>query len=270
MLLLHGTGSASRSWQGLLPGLMSRYTVLAPDLPGHGESADPGTAGLSLPGMARHLRALIQHFGLQPEFVVGHSAGAALACRMALDGDLPDARIISINGALLPPLGMPLHLLTPLARLLAAMPLVPELFAFRARDPSALRRLMRSTGSSLDQEGMAFYQRLVSDPAHVSAALRMMAWWDLGGLARELPALQQPLDLLVSDGDRTIAPSEAQRVAGIVAHARVSTIPHLGHLAHEEDPAGCLRILLQILAEPPGSSTATSPERRVQRDEGKR
>ena len=262
LLLLHGTGSAGHSWRGLLPGLMARYTVVAPDLPGHGRTGDPGKSGLSVTGMAERLRALLDHLGLaEPLAVVGHSAGAALACRMCIDGQLGPARVLALNGALLPPLGFPLQVFTPLARLLASAPLVSAVLALQARDTAAVTRLIAGTGSQLDDDGLRFYRELMSDRHHVSAALRMMAWWDLEGLARDLPRLAVPLDLLVADGDRTIAPQEAARVQVLVPASRIFRMPALGHLAHEEDPEACLRLLLSCLEDLPVTQ-APLPQRR--------
>jgi magnesium chelatase accessory protein len=220
--------------------------------------------GLSLPGMAAALRALLGHLGLEPVAAIGHSAGAAVACRMALSGELAVRKIISLNGALLPPLHMPLQVFSPLARLLAATPLIPAVFAMRARNSAAVSRLIAGTGSRLDADGLNFYQSLLCNPRHVSAALRMMAVWDLAGLARELGALRTPLDLIVAEGDRTIAPAEALRVQCMLPAARVFRLAGLGHLAHEEDPVATLPLLIRCLAGTgadgrPASAPADSP-----------
>lgn len=251
LLLLHGTGSASGSWRGLLPLLARRFTVVVPDLPGHGQSGDPGTPGLSLPGMAGGLRALFDQLELEPWAVIGHSAGAALACRMCLDGQLAPRRVVALNGALLPPLGMPLEIFSPLARLVSAMPLVPQLLAWRARDSAAVAQLIGGTGSRLDAGGLDFYQGLLRNPRHISAALRMMAVWDLAGLARDLRGLRVPLDLVVADGDRTIAPGEALRVQQLLPASRIFHLPGLGHLAHEENPGAVEDVLQRVLGGTP-------------------
>ncbi|MFZ4410973.1 MAG: alpha/beta fold hydrolase, partial [Paracraurococcus sp.] len=52
LLLVHGTGAATHSWRDLLPLLARHFTVVAPDLPGHGFTERPRAEGLSLPGMA--------------------------------------------------------------------------------------------------------------------------------------------------------------------------------------------------------------------------
>src|ERR1700761_4966325 len=98
-LLAHGTGAATHSWRDLAPLLAHRFTVVAPDLPGHGFTATPSRHRLSLPGMAHDLGALCTKLGLRPAIVVGHSAGAAILTRMALDGLIAPNLIVSLNGA---------------------------------------------------------------------------------------------------------------------------------------------------------------------------
>ena len=66
LLLVHGTAAATHSWRDLAPLLARRFTVVAPDLPGHGFSGSPGRGGLSLPGMAGALRALLDALRLEP------------------------------------------------------------------------------------------------------------------------------------------------------------------------------------------------------------
>jgi magnesium chelatase accessory protein len=100
-----------------------------------------------------------------------------------------------------------------------------------------VNRLLAGTGSRLDPAGVALYVRLVRNPGHAAAALRMMASWDLAPLVRDLPKLKIPLLLVAGAGDRAIPPADAARVAALVPGSRVVTWPALGHLAHEEDPA---------------------------------
>jgi magnesium chelatase accessory protein len=167
---------------------------------------------------------------------VGHSAGAAIAARMLLDGQFSPRLLIGVNGALLPFDRYPDMIFAPLARLLAALPFAPNLFCWRARDRVAVERLIASTGSRLASEDIDLYWRLVRSPRHVAGVLQMMAQWDLTQLKRKLPQLQVPLVQLVGANDRTIPPSAAQRVRALLPAASVVTLPQLGHLAHEERP----------------------------------
>ena len=84
---------------------------------------------------------------------------------------------------------------------------------------------------------MALYARLMRNPAHAEAALRMMANWELAPLMRDLARLKCRLLLLAGEADRAIPPADAERVAALVPGSTVVRWPGLGHLAHEEAPA---------------------------------
>ncbi len=248
LLLLHGTGAATHSWRDLLPLLAERFTVIAPDLPGHGFTEAPAARRLSLPGMARDLRALLWTLGQEPAVAVGHSAGAAIALRMSLDGQLHPRAVVGLNAALLPLGGVAGQMFSPLARMLTGLPLLPDLFAWRARGAGTVEKLLRNTGSRLDARGVALYGRVVREPGHVAAALGMMAHWDLQPLLRDLPRLVPKLLLITGAGDRTIAPADSERVRAMVPGASLATLPGLGHLAHEEAPAETARLILDFAA----------------------
>ena len=247
LLLLHGTGASSHSWRGLAPLLAAHAGVTAFDLPGHGFSDPAAGEGATLDGMARGVDALLRQIGVQPTLAIGHSAGAAIAVRWALDQPEGLRALIGLNAALLPLQGLAGQLFSPLARLLAANRLVPHLFAWRAAAPVRVRRLLAGTGSTLDDEGVALYGRLVADPAHVAGALSMMARWDLPALARSLPQLRSPLHLLVGERDGTVPPADAERVRALLPSTTVSRLPGLGHLAHEEQPGLVLQRVLALI-----------------------
>jgi magnesium chelatase accessory protein len=210
--------------------------VTAFDLPGHRFTRGEPAHGLSLRGMSDAVGALLRALSIRPLLVVGHSAGAAIAARMALDAQFAPRVLISVNGALLPFDRYPDLMFAPLARLLASVPFAPNLFCWRARDRVAVERLIASTGSVLPSEDIDLYWRLVRSPRHIAGVLRMMSQWDLGELKRKLPQLPVPLVQLVGANDRTVPPTAAQRVRALLPAARVVTLPQLGHLAHEERP----------------------------------
>jgi magnesium chelatase accessory protein len=237
LLLLHGTGAATHSWRDLAPLLAERFEVIAPDLPGHGFTETPPVRHLSLQGMADAVGTLLRQLDKHPDLVVGHSAGAAIAAHMCLDGEIEPRALISLNGALLPLHCLPGHFFSPAAKLLAATPFLPRLFARHAGAPEAVERLVRSTGSTLDPVGIELYRRLIARPGHVGATLSMMANWDLESLERNLSSLKPALFLLVGDNDRTVPPAEALRLRALIPEAELVTLPRLGHLAHEEKPA---------------------------------
>lgn len=233
LLLLHGTGAATHSWRGLLPLLARHFTVIAPDLPGHGFTAMPASAGLSLRGMAGLVDGLLQTLGSRPVIAVGHSAGAAILATMAIEGLGRPERIVSLNGALLPMRGA--GLFGPLARLLFVNPLAPRIFSWRAEDIRATRRLLEGTGSRIDPAGVDFYARLFRKSGHVAATLGMMANWELDWLEGRLPRLDVPLLLVAGTRDKAVPASQARDLAGRIQAARLVEIEG-GHLMHEETP----------------------------------
>ncbi len=110
--------------------------------------------------MARLVDALLNTLGLTPDVAVGHSAGAAVALRMALDGRIAPRAVVSLNGALTPLGEEHAAFFTRAARMLVGLPFVPRLFAWRAADRAVAERLLRDTGSRIDARGVDLYARL--------------------------------------------------------------------------------------------------------------
>jgi len=248
-LLLHGTGATTHSWRAVAPLLSQRFIVVAPDLPGHGFTGTPSSgAGFALPAVAAGVAALLRVLNLVPALVAGHSAGAAVAARMCLDGAIAPQALVSLNGALLPFPGLANDLFGPVARVLAGSRVAARAFALFAGTRPSVARLMRSTGSAIDAEGMRLYGILASNPVHVAGALGLMANWDLRPLMAGLPRLTTRLVLVTGGNDRMVPPSEAFRVHGLVPRAETISLRGLGHLAHEERPGEIVALLERLVA----------------------
>ncbi len=236
LLLVHGTGASTHSWRDLLPLLAEHYTVIAADLPGHGSTQAVRGARCSIGGMSDALSALLDVLAVEPVYCVGHSAGAVILCRMALDRRIVPRVIVSLNGAFIPLAGIASRFFPPLARALAESQTLARLLAHQAGSHGSVSKLLAGTGSRLDAEGVDLYARLVSNPRHIAGALCMMGHWDLESFERELPKLAVPLVLVVAQNDRIVLPAQAERVKRRVATASIVAVPGLGHLAHEENP----------------------------------
>jgi magnesium chelatase accessory protein len=246
ILLVHGTGSSAHSFRDLIPLLSSRFTVVAPDLPGHGFTDRPPFRELSLTGMSKALSGLLHKLEIRPVLAVGHSAGAAILARMILDGAIVPEATVSLNGALLPLRGLPRHVFAPAARLMARLPLLPNLVARHATDPETIRKLIRDGGSRIDAKGVELYRRLASNASHVSAAFAMMANWDLDDLAQDLPRLRTKLLIVIGGNDLMVTPQEQHRIGVLVPGAEMLVLPRLGHLAHEERPKEIADLLIRL------------------------
>lgn len=247
ILLLHGSGASTHSWARLLPLLAERFTVVAPDLPGHGFTEAPAPERLSLPGVASLVAALVEALGLSPALAAGHSAGAAVAARMTLDRSLRPAGIVGLNPALAafgPPLGplrAPLYALArsaPYARFLAAL-----------AGPRTIEATLASTGSRLDAGLVELYGRLAARPGHVQAVMTMMSRWDVAPLVADYPRLDVPVVLVFGGRDRWIERGAVERAVRRIPRRRSVCIEDTGHLTHEERPAAVAGIIEDLARE---------------------
>lgn len=242
LLLLHGTGASTHSWRDVMPRLAERFTVIAPDLPGHGFTKFASSRDLSRSGMATAVAALLRVLDMTPTRAVGHSAGAVILLELVAKklAAIPD--LVSFNGAFFPVSGLGGQFFSPLAKLITGFGFVPRLVTAMA-DKRSVERLLRDTGSDINARGIALYQRLFSSEAHVAGTLKMMAEWTLTDTEQQLRTLQPRLHLVKTMGDKTVPPITADRVAVLVPHPHLITVPHLGHLAHEENPELAARII---------------------------
>ena len=78
VILLHGYTQTSRMWRPLIPRLATKFTVIAPDLPGIGDSAIPPD-GLDMKSAATRVHALVKSLGISKARVVGHDIGLMVA-----------------------------------------------------------------------------------------------------------------------------------------------------------------------------------------------
>src|SRR5918992_3545582 len=82
IVLVHGITSTSETWDRVMPALAERFTVVAPDLLGHGESAKP-RGDYSLGAYACGIRDLLIALGHERATFVGHSLGGGVAMQLA-------------------------------------------------------------------------------------------------------------------------------------------------------------------------------------------
>lgn len=244
ILLLHGLGASGHSFRRTAPGLSDRFRLIIPDLPGQGCTRCGAADRLALDKIAEDLWVLCDRLGTAPQGIVGHSAGAAIALQMSLMR--PVRQVVGLNaaiGAFEGPAGV---LFPALARGLAALPFVPRMVASFLGTEARVRELLEGTGSTVDDETVALYLRLVRDPDHVSGALGMMARWNLDALLARLPSLASQVSLIAARNDRTVPPRVSRAVAPRLPFGRLLEIDG-GHLVHEERGDGLAGVILDAL-----------------------
>lgn len=245
ILLIHGAGGASQSFRHLFPILIQTHHVVALDLPGQGMTQMGARQRCGLDFMAADILSLCRSQAWAPEIIVGHSAGGAIALRLWELG-LRDAQIVLINAALSNFKGMAGWLFPVMAKALAATPFSASLVTATATRNTA-HSLIASTGSTLDEAGIDLYYRLIRDRGHVDGTLAMMAQWSLDGLLARLETLTVPVHLITGLNDKTVPPSVSRMAASRLPQARLTELPGLGHLAHEENAP----LIAQLITQDP-------------------
>ncbi|GAB6968940.1 MULTISPECIES: alpha/beta fold hydrolase [Komagataeibacter] len=180
LLMLHGHPQMHLTWHKVAPALAKRFTIVAPDLRGYGDSAKPeggkDHANYSKRAMAADLVGVMHQLGFERFMVVGHDRGGRVAHRMALDAPQAVEKLVLIDIA--PTATMYARTNMEFARryfwwffLIQAAPLPERLIS---GDPdffleSHIAGQIKIPGS-VDPRVMAEYRRCYADPAMRHAA----------------------------------------------------------------------------------------------------
>jgi pimeloyl-ACP methyl ester carboxylesterase len=252
VVLIHGMVNSSKHWEPVALRLAEEYTVIAPDLIGHGDSAAV-RGDYSLGAHASSIRDLLAALGVERATIVGHSLGGGIAMqffyqfpqrteRLALISSGGLGREVSpmLRGAAMPGASAALWAAAH-PRLLDALSSAGERLRERGRGIGVyLLAIARALGP-LGQPGArrAFLQTLRSvidfRGQHVSARDRLY-------LLDGFPTL-----IVWGERDHTIPLAHGRRAHETIPGSRFETLPRAAHFPHIEDPAGLAVALLEFL-----------------------
>jgi pimeloyl-ACP methyl ester carboxylesterase len=251
-LLIHGLGGSRRSWRHLIDRLAATHRVIAPDLPGHGESDAPA-GDYSLGAHAAALRDLLVALGHHSASVVGHSLGGGVGMQFAYQFPERTSRLILISSGGLGPE------LTPMLRA-ATLPGAQTVVAGLAQIPEKITRSLLPVMSVVpglvarqDAGPLAEGLRGLIDRrqrrAFIHTARTVINWRGQTVSASRQLALLRELPVLViwGSGDETIPASHHRSVAHDLPNARLIEVPGAGHYPHETDPAPVFRAVNDFL-----------------------
>ena len=251
LLLIHGMAGSSATWREVGPALAKEYTVIAPDLLGHGASAKP-RHDYSLGGFASGLRDLMVTLQIDQATIIGQSLGGGVAMQFAYQHPERCERLVLVNsGGLGPDVSWILRALT----LPGAEYLMPVLFPSFVRDAGdALRRKLGSFGlraPHVEEEWRGYAS--LTDPETRQAFIKTLrAVIDLGGqsvsahdrlyLAELLPTL-----IVWGEKDRIIPVEHAHAAHAAMPGSELALFEHSGHFPHVEEPQRFLEVLTDFL-----------------------
>lgn len=248
LLLIHGAGGSLHSWADLAPLLAQHYRVIALDVAGHGFSQKGRMARAGLEDIAADITALAENQGWKIRAVIGHSAGAAIALRLA--ELMPLRAVVGLNAALSQFEGMAGWLFPAMAKTLSLLPFAPQFGAKMLGTPAQIDRLLTQTGAQIGEAGRAQYLTLARRPAHIGATLDMMAAWDLRPLLARLSHITVPVLLLTGARDGAVPPRVSVDAARALPHATAHILQGYGHLLPEEAAEVIAPLILKFLNTP--------------------
>jgi pimeloyl-ACP methyl ester carboxylesterase len=271
LVLIHGITGSSQTWEEIIEPLAEHYTVVAPDLLGHGESAKP-RGDYSLGAYASGIRDLLAALGHDRATVVGHSLGGGVAMQMAYQFPERVERLVLVSSG---GLGREVNILLRAATLpgselvlplLAAPRIVTGVDAFGAtlgrlglRAGADLEEMWRGFASLSDAEArQAFLHtlRTIVDPGgqRVSAIDRLY-------LAAEMPSL-----IVWGERDPVIPFRHALCANEQMPGSRLVSFPNAGHFPHREDPRRFVRELIDFMEATEASNTEEDRFRELLRE----
>ena len=255
LLLLHGIGNNCHTWSGVIDRLAEDYTVIAPDLLGHGNSDKP-RGDYSIAAYANGMRDLLTVLDIEQATVVGHSLGGGIALqfayqfpercqRLALVGSgglgpelsaglraatLPGAELVvtaltGVSG----PLRLGFQMVEKVGRT-AGWKRVGDLAQagealWALKDVEARRAFLRTLRGVVDAHGQAV---TALDRLYLADAIPMLVVW--GSRDPIVPALH------------------AETVRELVPSARVEVFSGAGHWPHLDEPDRFCDVLLTFMA----------------------
>ena len=252
IVLVHGITSTSETWEKVMPALSKRFTVIAPDLLGHGGSAKP-RGDYSLGAYASGIRDLLISLGHDRATFVGHSLGGGVAMQLAYQFPERCERLVLIDSG---GLGEEVNLLLRMATLPGAELVLPVLADQRVLGVGRgvgrffdriglhfhtdVAEMARGHASLADRDARAAFVhtlRTIVDPRgqRVNASDRLY-------LAEEVPFL-----VIWGERDSIIPVAHAHAVHEQVPTSRLEVFEGAGHFPHVDEPHRFIEVLTDFI-----------------------
>ncbi|WP_139983692.1 alpha/beta fold hydrolase [Nocardioides litoris] len=248
LLLLHGLGCDHTTWTPVIDTLAKRYTVVAPDLLGHGRSDKP-RADYSVGGYANGVRDLLTVLGIDKCTVVGHSFGGGVAMQFAYQFPERTERMVLVaSGGLGPEVTPAIRAITTpgfhQAMGLLTLPGVRHVgvAGLRAASHTGLK-------ATRDLAEVADIYDSFKDPAARAAirhVVRAVVDWrgQIVTMAdRAYLTDAMPMAVVWGRDDHVIPVRHASNAAALAPKARVEVIPNAGHFPHKDHPERFAKIV---------------------------
>jgi pimeloyl-ACP methyl ester carboxylesterase len=252
LLLLHGLACDRTTWDTVIPILAKKYTVIAPDLLGHGLSDKP-RADYTLGGYANGMRDLLTLIGVDKVTVVGHSFGGGVALQFAYQFPERTQRLMLVStGGLGPEVSLAVKLIQ--APGWEQVMSVLTLPGIRHLETTALRALATYGGGRLRK-----YTRDLDEVATIVDSwkdrrtrfairhlVRAVIDWrgQIVTMAdRAYLTETMPMAVVWGRDDHVIPVRHSSNASALAPDATVTVLPDSGHFPHRDHPEQFVRLL---------------------------
>jgi pimeloyl-ACP methyl ester carboxylesterase len=240
IILLHGFAETSRMWRPIMPMLAEKFTVIAPDLPGIGDSSIPADNKIDMITAAKQIHNLVRSLKIEKARVVGHDIGLMVAHAYAAQFPAETEKL-AVMDAFLP--GVP-----------GWEPIydAPNIwhFRFNGEYPEKLVRgrertyfeyfwnvLAADKTRSLPEGDRKAYTEAYSKPERMRAAWTYFASWPQ--LAKDFAQLSQTkltMPVLSIGGEKSLGNELGAQMRLVADNVTVIVLPNTGHWILEERP----------------------------------
>lgn len=249
VVLIHGMGESALMWEPAMKSLISKYTVIVPDLRGAGLSEAP-ESGYSKVKMAEDVKALLDHYKISKANIVGHDIGLMVAYAFA--AKYPDiTKKLVVMDAFLPGVGPGDDIYNS-----------PDIWHFRFYGKNAEELVKGREKQYLDHLWTSFsanpktfpdakknyFAKQYAAPGHMRAA---MAWFKTfpedAKDNRELSKTKLTMPVLSIGGEKAMGNPLAATMKIVAPESKSITYPNVGHWLMEENPAQTVKDLEDFL-----------------------
>jgi pimeloyl-ACP methyl ester carboxylesterase len=249
VILLHGFAETSRMWRPIIPLLAQKFTVIAPDLPGIGDSSIPDKVDML--DAARKIHELARSLNIEKARVVGHDIGLMVAYAYA--AQFPnETEKLAVMDAFLP--GVPGW---------EAIYNAPNIwhFRFNGEYPEKLVQgreriyfeyfwnvLAADKTHSIPEPDRKAYTEAYSKPGRMRAAWKYFASWPQ--LAKDFAQLSQvklTMPVLAIGGEKSLGNELGAQMKLVADNVEVVVLPNTGHWILEERPKETAEALVNFL-----------------------
>ena len=251
LVCLHGGGQTAYMWEELGDALRSRYHVLAPDLPAHGDSDPVDDPDLSRHALAATIPALLDEFGIDRAVFIGASLGGITSLTLAATKPERVAAMVLVDiGHRLEDEGVNriIEFMTRHESFASLDEAATEVAAYLPNrsnvKPDNLRRNLRQRPDGRWEWKHSLGRRMRS------ADFKFGGWRELtAGLDEEMPHLTCPVLVLRGAKSDVLSDEGAEEVAALIPDARLATITSAGHHAAGDNPQSTVDVVSGFLIE---------------------